>query len=238
MTRVRIPVDLMILEDSDYKRAKEKFPQLTNVWRKDFEKMGKEYIVFDSFLVETDVDYPFWGIDFNDSDCDDCNFLPSIYKKLMEEYFLDGLSPAMQYAEVTGVIPFSDLDMDKNGIVSAKSGKLGEMGSKIPIGVASAWAEFFFKGYFDDDSEVDLERIFYINDEDERVLVTVPKNETLKIPKEKVLEKAFDTKIYKSLKDADVSLVDAVEKYSAHFYNQRYMRLRSDFKRKAVGVLR
>ena len=85
---------------------------------------------------------------------------------------------------------------------------------------------------------MDLERTFYLNAEDERVLVAVPKSETLKILKEKVLEKAFDVKIYKSIKDVDVSLVDAVEKYNAHFYNQSYMRLKSDFKRKAVGALR
>ena len=70
------------------------------------------------------------------------------------------------------------------------------------------------------------------------MIVAVPKSETLKIPKDKVLEKAYDVKIYKSLKDAEVGIVEAVEKYGAEFYNSNYMRLKTDFKKKTLQALR
>ena len=228
---ISIPVDLMILDDYVYKEAKEKWSELSRITSDEFQVILNEYAVFGSFWIETEIDYPFQNIDW---ECEDCDMV-DCYGKLMKEYFLADITPALQYAEVVRISPYSDLDMERNGMTITTAGRLGEMASNLPIGLLSAWTEFFFKGYYDDNSDVDLERTFYLNDDGESVIVAVPKSETLKIPKEKVLEKAYDVKIYKSLKDADVGVVEAVEKYSAEFYNSNYMRLKTDFKKRAVG---
>ena len=184
--------------------------------------------------MKTDVDYPFESIEWFDYEGEDDG---DFSKFIMEEYFLTDVTPALQFAEVVDIEPYSDIDMVKNGIVVTKAGRLGEIATKLPVGILMAWTEFFFKGYYDDESEVDLERIFYIDNSNNNVIVALPKSETLKIPKEKLLERAFTFRTYESIKDIDVSLYDTVNKYNAFFYNDDDLVLRDDFKKEALGRL-